>query len=65
MVKVDDSINKEIFIKNVSIFNAAIEAFTNDDKVGFMKTFADSLKWSGPDKKQVMILIRKKILPLQ
>ncbi|MAW08926.1 MAG: hypothetical protein CBD60_01370 [Flavobacteriaceae bacterium TMED200] len=51
IVKVDDSINKEIFSKNVSIFNSAIEAFVIEDKVAFMKTFADSLKWSGPDKK--------------
>ena len=51
IVKVDDSINKEIFSKNVSIFNAAIEAFVNEDKIMFMNNFADSLKWSGPDKK--------------
>ena len=51
IVMVDNSINKEIFTKNVSIFNAAIEAFVNEDKVTFMKNFADSLKWSGPNKK--------------
>ena len=51
IVKVDDSINKEIFNKNVSIFNNAIDAFVNEDEVMFMNNFADSLKWSGPDKK--------------
>ena len=51
IVKVDDSIQKEIFNKNVSIFNNAIDAFVNEDELMFMNNFADSLKWSGPDKK--------------
>ena len=51
IVKVDDSLNKEIFNKNVSIFNSTMDAFVNEDKVMFMNNFADSLKWSGPDKK--------------
>ena len=51
IVKVDDSLDKEIFNKNVSIFNSTMDAFVNEDKVMFMNNFADSLKWSGPDKK--------------
>ena len=51
IVQVDNSLNTEIFKKNVSIFNSAIESFAKEDKVMFMNSFADSLKWSGPDKK--------------
>ncbi|MGB0367325.1 MAG: nuclear transport factor 2 family protein [Flavobacteriaceae bacterium] len=42
--------NKEIFDKNVSTIKYMLNGFYAEDSDKFMSVFADSLKWSGPDK---------------
>ncbi|MGB2171899.1 MAG: nuclear transport factor 2 family protein [Flavobacteriaceae bacterium] len=43
--------NEATFQKNVAVFNDMIDAFAAENHEEFMQVFADSLKWSGPDKK--------------
>lgn len=38
------------FETNVANFNSMIDAFADENHEQFMSVFADSLKWSGPDK---------------
>ena len=38
------------FQTNVTNFNNMIDAFADENHEQFMSVFADSLKWSGPEK---------------
>lgn len=42
--------NKAIFDKNVSTIKEMLNGFYEENPEKFMSVFADSLKWSGPDK---------------
>jgi hypothetical protein len=48
--KDDNSENQKKFEANMAKFNGMIDAFAAEDHEQFMGAFADSLKWSGPDK---------------
>ena len=42
--------NQAVFDKNIATFNEMLKGFAEEDSNKFMAVFADSLKWSGPDK---------------
>jgi hypothetical protein len=42
--------NKMIFNKNVSTIKEMLNGFNEENPEKFMKVFADSVRWSGPDK---------------
>lgn len=42
--------NKMVFNKNVSTIKEMLNGFYVEDTEKFMKVFADSVRWSGPDK---------------
>ena len=48
--KKDTSENQKKFETYVANFNGMIDAFSVENHEQFMEAFADSLKWSGPDK---------------
>jgi ketosteroid isomerase-like protein len=48
---VDNTENQQIFTNNINNFKKSLEAFAVEDVDSFMEIFADSLKWTGPDKK--------------
>ncbi len=48
--KDDTSENQKQFEAHVANFNNMIDAFATENHEQFMGAFADSLKWSGPDK---------------
>lgn len=46
----DNSAKQEIFDRNVTTMNNALDAFANEDVEAFGEFFADSLKWVGTGK---------------
>jgi len=46
----DLSKNKEIFNKNVLTIKEMLNGFYEEDSEKFMSVFADSVRWSGPEK---------------
>ena len=58
----DNTENQKKFETNVENFNSMIDAFAAEDQDRFMNIFADSLKWSGPDKKNMSEFDSKEVL---
>ena len=46
----NSSNKKEIFNKNVLTIKEMLNGFYEEDSEKFMSVFADSVRWSGPDK---------------
>ena len=58
----DNTENQKKFEANIANFNGMIDAFAAEDQEQFMSVFADSLKWCGPDKKNMSEYDSKEVL---